>query len=303
MLEGWRRRILPRLPHHARMAMSLTPPVGWSPTFFIPARAGAAPELLDQIRSVAPAVIQAELTALAEKQPVPAWAHHLAEDGELRGRFYDGIEHLYAQLLEPYWHRLSGYLTADRALRMRHLLEGGIERLLTLASPRWMRWKPPVLEVRMINGIDHDLHLEGRGILLAPSAFATRSMVTDGAHPMVSYPSGDDLPLHRLTALIPEHETPESASTVAALLGTTRAAVLNAIAEHPGCTTTELARLSGTTPSGASQHATVLRQAGLIQTTRYRNTALHSATSLGITLLDNATGDPASLPRDDHAGR
>jgi DNA-binding MarR family transcriptional regulator len=71
-------------------------------------------------------------------------------------------------------------------------------------------------------------------------------------------------------------------------VGTTRAAVLTTVAEHPGCSTKELAALTGIAPASASEHATVLRRAGLINTVRHRNSAMHSPTALGIALLNRS---------------
>ncbi|MEU8149441.1 winged helix-turn-helix domain-containing protein [Nonomuraea sp. NPDC048901] len=290
-LDGWRRRVMPRLPQHARMVLSLVPAVGWAPTFLGPGKAGTLPELVEEVRATPPDVMNNELAAMAELQSVPTWARRLGDDETLRGQLWEALEQLYEQLLGPYWQRLTGCFAADRAVRTQHLLAGGVERLLTLANPLWMRWNPPVLEVRMANGLDHDLYLQGQGIVLVPSAFASRSIVDDDeSQPQVTYPLPGDLSLDRLTALVPEQEVPGSTAALAALLGNTRAAVLSVIAEHPGCTTTELAGLSGTTPPGASQHATVLREAGLIHTTRYRNTAHHTATTLGIALLNGPDG-------------
>ncbi|MCU7730852.1 helix-turn-helix domain-containing protein [Actinoplanes sp. KI2] len=62
-----------------------------------------------------------------------------------------------------------------------------------------------------------------------------------------------------------------------------RAAVLRAI-EAP-CTTTELARRAGTSVTSASQHAAVLRKAGLITTVRRGGAVVHSLTNLGTALL------------------
>jgi DNA-binding transcriptional ArsR family regulator len=85
--------------------------------------------------------------------------------------------------------------------------------------------------------------------------------------------------------------TPRSAPTEAAvpdgladLLGQTRAAVLVALAG--GSTTGELARKLRISPAGASQHATVLRRAGLILSTRRGNSVLHTLTPLGSALLN-----------------
>jgi DNA-binding transcriptional ArsR family regulator len=73
-------------------------------------------------------------------------------------------------------------------------------------------------------------------------------------------------------------------SGLAGLLGPTRAAVLAALAG--GSTTGEVARRLRISPAGASQHATVLRRAGLILSTRRGNNVLHTLTPLGTALLD-----------------
>ncbi|MGP8296551.1 winged helix-turn-helix domain-containing protein [Streptomyces inhibens] len=235
-------------------------------------------------------LIHAEMAVIAENQPVPPWARRLSDDAELREELYDGLGHLYTQLMGPYWTQIIGQFTADRTVRMRQFLNGGVERLLCQINPQWVRWNPPVLEIR--NRIEHDLHLEGQGVVLVPSLFATRSVVADDTHaqsqPTVTYPVAHDQPLRRLFLLTSEPTTSSSAVALSALLGNTRAAVLNAIAEHPGCSTKELAALTGIAPPSASEHATVLRESGLISTVRHRNTALHSPTNLGIVLLNTA---------------
>ncbi|MBL1075700.1 winged helix-turn-helix transcriptional regulator [Nocardia sp. 2] len=70
---------------------------------------------------------------------------------------------------------------------------------------------------------------------------------------------------------------------LSALLGATRAAVLEAIAD--GGSTTEVALRLGVSPSSASEHAAVLRRAGLVISVRARNQVRHHLTPLGIALL------------------
>jgi DNA-binding MarR family transcriptional regulator len=299
LLDAWRHRVFPRLPPQARMALSLIPPVGWSPTFLSPAQAGTFQEVLDQVRASPHAQIHAQLAAIAEHQPIPSWTHSLTDDPAARTHLYDGLTHLCTHLLGPYWTQITSCFTADRSLRMRQVVTGGIGHLLAQANPQWLRWTPDVLEVRMTNGTDYDLHLAGQGILLVPSVFCTRSLVDSDAQPQptVTYPAGLHHPLGRLTALAPQHLAQGSSAAITALLGHTRATVLNTIAEHPGCSTTELAILTGIAPSSASEHATILRQAGLICTFRHRNTALHSPTDLGCALL-NGVPPPQPPPAD-----
>lgn len=280
-LDAWR-AALPRLPAQARMVLSLIPSIGYSPGFLTPPEPGPVEQVLEQVRATPRANIRDELAVIAGHQPVPTWAAGLDGDADLRERLYDGLDWLFDRLLRPYWERLTGAFTADRTHRMQHFLDGGVENLLAQANPQWMRWNPPVLEIRMANGIDHDLYLGGQGILLVPSLFLTRTLVYEDENlPAVSYPAAHDQPLHRLTML-----TQADHDALSALLGATRAAVLTAIAERPGCTTKQLAALTHIAPPSASEHATVLRHAGLIHTTRHRNTALHNPTPLGASLLD-----------------
>jgi DNA-binding MarR family transcriptional regulator len=73
---------------------------------------------------------------------------------------------------------------------------------------------------------------------------------------------------------------------VSILLGRTRTVVLTTIAENQGCSTKELAARAGITPASASEHATLLREAGLIRSPGHRNSVLHSLTPLGLALLN-----------------
>ncbi|WP_454856268.1 tyrosine-type recombinase/integrase [Promicromonospora soli] len=66
---------------------------------------------------------------------------------------------------------------------------------------------------------------------------------------------------------------------LAALLGHSRALALLAL-RHP-CSTTELARRVGVSAGTASRHATALRAAGLVTSTRHGSVMLHHVTHLG----------------------
>ncbi|MFG2834800.1 ArsR/SmtB family transcription factor [Streptomyces zaomyceticus] len=70
---------------------------------------------------------------------------------------------------------------------------------------------------------------------------------------------------------------------LSAALGRTRTEVLRALTEPR--TTTELARRTGISNATASAHATALRAAGLITTTRTGRSVHHERTPLGALLL------------------
>ena len=128
--------------------------------------------------------------------------------------------------------------------------------------------------------VDQEMRLDGRGLLLVPSYFCWRYPVTladPDLPPVLVYPAER---AQRPAAAPSDHRA------LAALLGGTRAAALAAIGD--GCSTTELARRIGISAAAASQHATVLRNAGLIASHRQRNTMLHSVTSLGASVLQGA---------------
>lgn len=287
-LDSWRRRSRGLLSADARMALSLVPGVGFSPSFLTPSTPGAPQEVLDLMRATPAATVRAELADLARHRPLPSWARSLADDAELYARLCDGINDVYDALLAPYWERITDLFRADRAVRLRQLAAGGIERVLAEANPRWMRWNSPVLEIEMPNAVEHDVFLQGRGAVLTPSLFRTRTLVEDSSRPevVITYPADPAQPMHSLTAVAPAPAPGRDRSAVASLLGRTRSAVLSVIAEQPGCSTSELAALVGVAPATASEHATVLRNAGLVRTSRHRNAVLHSATDIGLALLN-----------------
>jgi DNA-binding transcriptional ArsR family regulator len=293
-LDAWRRRARARLTDDARMALSLVPPIGYAPTFLTPPQIDTPEAMLEAMRAMPRSAVATELASIAGRQAIPAWAHRLGDDPELYAKLSDGVHSLYTTLVEPHWAQFTDLFRADQAVRVRQLLAGGIERVLAEANPRWMRWKPPVLEISMPRGIERDLYLEGQGVVLAPSVFHPRTIVDDETRPqpLVSYPAGLEHPLRSLTVAAPPAREGRRATAVAALLGTTRSAVLTAIAEQSGCSTKELAKLTGLAPASASEHATVLRGAGLITTTRHRNAALHTVTNLGLALLNAPPHNP-----------
>lgn len=193
----------------------------------------------------------------------------------------------------PYWSRSRNRLELERVARGRIVITKGVEHMLATLHPT-VRWQPPVLEVPDKETTDTDIHLDGRGLLLCPSAFLVdRSCVLldleqDTVPPTLVF----SLPLTTaaVATLCGAPELKDHA--LSALVGHTRAAALQVLADS--CTTGELAARLNISSAGASQHATVLREAGLITTCRNRNTVLHSLTPLGVALLQTGDAQPAA---------
>lgn len=183
----------------------------------------------------------------------------------------------------PHWNRINGYLATQREARGRIAITGGVDRLLGSVHPN-AEWALPVLHVP--DGVDGDLYLNGRGMVLSPSVFlmgrkcAVVESTRPAGVPMLVF--AVPCPPQVLADLL-DLPGPDSHS-LEALMGHTRAAALQALADN-SCTTGGLSERLGISMAGASKHVTVLREAGLVTTARNRNTALHALTSLGVALL------------------
>jgi DNA-binding transcriptional ArsR family regulator len=129
---------------------------------------------------------------------------------------------------------------------------------------------------------DQTIALGGRGLLLVPSYFCITHPVTlfDGSLPPVLV-----YPVTRAVQDVPSPARPGRG--LAQLIGARRATVLDAISA--GATTSEVARRTGVSLAGASEHATILRNAGLITSQRDRNRMVHTLTPLGRALLNHAS--------------
>lgn len=288
MMTTWRRTVAHGLrtdtdAEQYRLLLALNPPRGYFPDFLTPSASREGIEAgLDAVRGTPVDMLRRDLTLLAGETPLPSSAGALArgEPATLH-HLTDAMARYQSLAVTPYWARVQAAVEADRARRARAMLDGGAEGLLASLRPN-MRWVSGVLEV-----LDYpdtrELHLDGRGLLLVPSFFCSRTpvaLVDPTLPPVLVYP------VDRLAGLTPASGAAASpqGEALAALLGRTRSRVLQAADE--GCTTGEMARRLRISAAAASQHTTVLRNAGLLVSQRDRNTVLHTLTPLGRAVLD-----------------
>lgn len=266
-----------KLNGETRLLAPLVPTRGYFPDFLTPPEGQlGVDDALSALRETPPARVHTELAGLARPRSLPPWIRAMG-DGDTRqlGHLAGALQRYHAAAVAPYWPRLQARIEADRAARGRALLDGGAERLLA-TLPSTLRWRAPVLEVEY--PVDRDLHLGGRGLLLMPSYFCRRTPVTfhnPDLTPVLVYPV--DHPVPRAAPAAPPGRS------LGRLVGHTRSAILRGVGA--GCTTTELARRADVSLASASQHATVLRDAGLLLTLRRGNAVLHTLTPLGAALL------------------
>ncbi|WP_320780787.1 winged helix-turn-helix domain-containing protein [Streptomyces sp. CRN 30] len=286
----WRRRTRAALPASARLLMELARPWGYSPDFLTPGRGEAGfTTQLDRLLSTPRTALRADLATLASETRPTAWTRDLAEaTAPALGKLGEAITAYHRVALAPYQERMRAHAEADRDRRARALLTGGVDRLLAELHPR-ARWEAPVLHLPVY--ADQDLHLEGRGLVLVPSLFLRIQPITlldADRPPVLVYPLQPQLGW--LTPGLPaDGAAPGGPSPLVALLGRTRAAILESAAT-PG-TTTEIAARAGVALPVVSRHASVLRSAGLLETRRAGQSVRHRATHLGMALLNGHLSD------------
>jgi DNA-binding transcriptional ArsR family regulator len=258
-------------------AVALTPPRGFTPDFLLPTPTGPIGDLADdlaRLRATPAAQIRADMTLFATQhrrgvQIAEPWLAHPRR--EVR-RLAELLEAYWARAIEPVWPRVLAFLDADVAHRARRLAAGGPEALFADLSAD-VAWRQPHLDVT-VPAHDATVRLDGRGLLLVPSAFsASRPFVVDRPpwQPTLSYPARGIATLWEEAAPAPDG--------MARLLGSSRAAMLADLAAPRS--TTELARRLSVSPATASHHLSTLRGAGLVTGRREGRSILYARTPLG----------------------
>ncbi|MEV0387253.1 winged helix-turn-helix domain-containing protein [Nonomuraea sp. NPDC050643] len=281
----WRRRAVGAvtatgLEGTVRRLAQLMPATPYFPDFLTPVGQRSCFEAgLENVLSTPARRIRADMARLAGnyRRP-PSWFGTLAgADTESLGWLGDAVRVYHDTLLAPYTRRLAEIVDADLSRRARDLAMGGVDRLLSGLHPS-ARWEPPVLTVDYV--VDRDLYLDGRGLLLIPVFFGVHgpiSLADQSLNPMLVYPVRRP-PFWELS-----DGGRDRMDALSELLGPTRAAALHLVDD--GLTTTALAGALGVSVSAASRHATALRRAGLIHTTRHGRHVLHIRTRLGEALF------------------
>jgi DNA-binding transcriptional ArsR family regulator len=262
--------------------LALSPRRGWTPDFLSPAPAGPATDAADQlaqVRATPPGQVAYEVErALTERsgQPVPEAAWRLLDDPAATGaRLADLLEQCWRLLIEPHWPRLRDLLQADVLYRTQQLADYGLERVLGELHAR-VRWTGRSLVIE--SAATGRYRLGGAGLLLMPSVFVwpgVAAAVEPPARPALAYAA-------RGIAELWQPAPTRHSGALAGLLGRTRAALLESLAE-PASTHT-LARRHDVAPSTVSEHLAVLHQAGLVTRRRLGRAVVYQQTPLGTEL-------------------
>src|SRR5215470_6770907 len=262
----------------------LSPRNGWTPDFLSPAPGGPGTDIADQlaqVRATAPEQVAQEVKrSLTQRsgEPAPEAAWRLLDDPlATRAMLADLLDQCWQLLIAPHWPRLRDLLQADMLYRTQTLGDYGLERVLSELDPR-AHWTGDALVIDAPSAGRHQL--AGAGLLLLPSVFVWPGLVAvidPPARPTLIYPA-------RGIAELWQPAPTDHSEALARLLGKTRAALLESLAE-PASTHT-LARRHGLAPSTVSEHLTVLHHAGLIAPRRHRHTVIYQQTPLGTQLAN-----------------
>ncbi len=294
--DAWRQRMGERLPPRLSPLFELIPSTGAGVGFVDSGLTdeGSPAALVERLRSTPAATVRRDMEEWARQRAtrLSPQTRRASESPLFARQVADLVEEAYERIVAPYWPQIDRLAAADRVLRLKHLGEHGVDRLLRELNPRRMIWQPPVLHVTMASGFSGDVHLGGRGLLLIPSLFGSHYPLLehDAEQPWITFPVRSDQPLGAAPAAVTATALAEPPQSLAALLGRTRALVLSVIADHPGSTTTQLAERARISPASASEHVTVLRNAGLAALLRDGKHALHTLTAAGHVLLASSRG-------------
>lgn len=221
---------------------------------------------LDQLRATPPHLLGYRLaTTPARTDEADRLIRGLRnqEDASLRA-VVDGLLALYRATLLPDWPAIAERLQRDVSMRRRQIQQHGtLPMLANLHSD--ITWRPRTAPAG-----------PGRGLILAPCLFGQQRAHggpgADGTQ-VVIYPTAD---------LDEPYTAPED--HLAALLGAGRAAALRSL--RVPASTSGLARRLGISAPAASNHAALLRNAGLVSTTRDGKSVRHELTVVGRQLVE-----------------
>ncbi|GLY84451.1 ArsR/SmtB family transcription factor [Actinoallomurus iriomotensis] len=282
----WIEQVRPRLAGlDLRPLTELVPvPTRVIPAFVCPPPTTPMPDLeveLSVLRATPAEVVRDELDRLPGARAAPLSGLY-ANPADGLDRLADAVRAFWEGALAAYWPRILTLLEDDIRYRAHRLAEGGAGRVFADLDPA-VGWDEDTLRVahRHIRGTRS---LGGRGLLLVPSAFIWPrlfSVTSPPWQPTLRYPP-------RGIATLWQTDVPNVPEALAKVLGHTRALLLCRL--HTPATTQDLARRTGLTAGGVSQHLTALRAAGFLAAHRSGRYVLYRRTAVTEALLAGCSG-------------
>lgn len=274
----WRNKLLRSLPSTVEPLAGLVP--GGLPPDFLDVLGDTLDEGVALIRAAQPEFVRAGIEKVYARRPAPPWIRALHGGDADAWRMLDRAHRAaFESVLAPVWPLVQDLHRTEFTRHALAVAEQGIGATLTDLAPGsrlrdgvW-EWSLPV-----IPGV-REVRLGGRGLILLPTFHWRHGpLVQDvpGRPAVLAYPAGRGLPP------VPDGGG-QADEPLAGVLGRTRFALLHALDEAR--TTTGLARRIGVSNATVSAHASALRAAGLLTTTRTGRSVHHARTPLAELLL------------------
>jgi DNA-binding transcriptional ArsR family regulator len=259
----------------------LVPPQGYIPDFLTPPPEEALPSMdaeLARLRMTPPDRVRADVARRFAGAPLPDFAQvYLERPARAVDRLAGLLDEYWQRALEPEWPRVRALLEREVAERARQQAVHGTGSLLGDLHPA-ISWRSGTLRLRGARRAGR-IDLAGRGLTVIPNVFVwpiACSMIADPWQPAIVYPP-------RGVGSLWAPNDGDAHAALDALLGRTRAAILRGLGAP--CSTTELARRMGLTPSAVSQHLTVMHEAGLLVRERSGRSVLYRLSAIAEALL------------------
>lgn len=276
------RRLRALVPEHPRfdldLLLELTTPARFLPDMLVPIPATRPSDPVTQLAAIAgtdPELLEGDSDTLRTILPGSRAAAMLP--AELAERTAVAMTGYWRTVLEPLWERVDAIHSADIVYRSMQATSDGLTSVLDGLHHLMTYW-PDQIKVDKGAGLIQ-WTAAGNGVRLMPSVFSWPRVVVSCQwdQPVISYAA-------RGAGRLWDGPMPAPANALAALLGRSRAAILELL-DVPRSTTSlsEDLRLS---PGTISQHLSVLSTAGLIHAHREGKRVLYARTSLATMLID-----------------
>jgi biotin operon repressor len=264
----------------------VAPSGGYTPDFLTPPPTGLTAGLdrdLAGLRTTPPELVRAHLDLMPGERPA-ALCDLYADPPSGLNRLAEEIAAYWRTAIAPDWPRMQALLEAEVQRRARRLAEDGSAAILNDLHPA-VTWAGGRLEVDQRHCVAPDVP-DAAGLVLIPSVFVWPSVLTvsSGEVPQLAYPARGVATLWERSSRAPD--------ALGAVIGRGRARLLAELGAP--LSTTELARRTGISPGGVSQHLSALRAAGLVITHRHGRALLNSRTTVADALLIAADQGPAA---------
>ncbi len=260
-----------------RAAATIVPHVGVIPDFLtLSADSPEAEAHFDALLALPRQVVRADLDRTFRSLPLPDWAKKVYEHGRLT-TIVDVLRSYHRLAIKPVWPEIERRVKESRARYAAVLLDHGADAVLGNLSPAF-GWHNPDLVAGARDSVV--IELGGRGLLAQPVHFCPdppSARASVGAEPTLAYPACGEV--HR--RIDPNGD--DWAVRLGRLVGLTRARVLTELVVAR--TTSELATRLAVSQGSISQHTKVLRDAGLLTTSRLGNSVRHALTTRGRILI------------------